>query len=288
MAFYFILCSKKLFGVIFLANFRVGDIVTRKSYGGDILFKVINIKKGCDGSDCYVLRGLSYRIEADANGDDLIIQDARTAYIRAVNELNQCKNNINCEMPVFRSFLSRIKNKPGKILHIDSAKDFMDKCTDFYRKSNITCYGKLVSENKQPQVVKQYLQTYKPNILVLTGHDGLKKDAKNIMSLESYANSAYYIEAVKIARSYQPDPDKLCIFAGACQSFYEALMQAGANFASAPKRVLINALDPAIVAQKVSVTENTVVIPSKTIVSLTITGSTGIGGKDTRGQLRVK
>lgn len=269
-----------------MTKYKVGDIVTRKSYGEDILFKVTDIKVTADGSVRYVLRGLSSRIEADSYADDLKMQDFRTAYTQAVQELDLCKNSIVCAVPVFKNILSRIKTRPGRILHIDSAEDFMNKCIEFYKQSKISCTGKLVSESKQPSVVKQYLQTYRPDILVLTGHDGLKKDAKNIMSLESYANSAYYIEAVKIARSYQPDPDKLCIFAGACQSYYEAIMKAGANFASAPKRVLINALDPAIVAQKISVTDRSVIVPSDSVVSLTITGKSGIGGKDTRGQLR--
>lgn len=265
---------------------KVGDIVTRKSYGEDILFRVTDIKINNDGSIKYVLRGLSSRIEADSEASDLMKQDFRAAYSRAVQELDLCKNSIACAVPVFKSILSRIKTRPGKILHIDSAEDFMNKCIEFYKQSKINCTGKLVPESKQPSVVKQYLEAYKPDILVLTGHDGLKKDAKNIMSLESYANSAYYIEAVKIARNYQPNPDKLCIFAGACQSYYEAIMKAGANFASAPKRVLINALDPAIVAQKISVTNSAVIVPSDSVVSLTITGKNGIGGKDTRGQLK--
>lgn len=277
---------KNDFGVIFLTKLNVGDIVTRRSYDGDILFRVVNIKFNCDGSECYVLRGLSSRIEADSNADDLVKQDARVAYSRAYKELNQTKIRIEGARPVFETILSRLRKRPGKILHIDSAQDFMDKCIDFYNQAGINCYGKLASESNQPSVVKQYLNTYKPDILVLTGHDGLKKDAKNLHSLESYANSAYYIEAVKIARSFQPDPDKLCIFAGACQSYYEAIMKAGANFASSPKRVLINALDPAIVAQKISVTDSATILQSKAVIALTITGDSGIGGNDSRGQLK--
>jgi spore coat assembly protein len=272
--------------VIFLTKFKVGDIVTRKSYGGDILFRIVNIKSNCDGSDCYVLRGLSSRIEADSQGDDLEKQDAISAYSRAHNELRLAKISIESAVPVFKNFLSRLKKKPGKILHIDSAQDFMDQCIDFYKQSSISCYGKLVSENKQPSMVRQYLNNYKPDILVLTGHDGLKKGAKNMHSLESYANSAYYIEAVKIARSYQPNPDKLFIFAGACQSYYEALMEAGADFASSPKRVLINALDPAIVSQKISITDSSTILQPKAVISLTITGNSGIGGRESRGQLK--
>lgn len=269
-----------------MTKFKIGDIVTRESYGGDILFKVVNIKFNCDGGESYILRGLSYRIEADSKAEDLVKQDAKTAYSKAYSELHQAKSSIEGVVPVYINFFSRVKKRPGKILHIDSAQDFMYKCLEFYKESNISCYGKLVSESKQASVVRQYLKTYKPDILVLTGHDGLKKNSKDIHSLESYANSSYYIEAVKVARSYEPDPDKLCIFAGACQSYYEAIMKEGANFASAPKRVLINALDPAIVAQKVSVTDNETILQSKAVVSLTITGNSGIGGKDTRGQLK--
>ena len=269
-----------------MTKFQVGDIVTRRSYGGDLLFRVVNIIPDCDGSECYVLRGLSSRIEADSKADDLEKQDARTAYTRAYRELYQVKSSIECDGPYCRGFFNRLKKRPGRILHIDSAQDFMNQCIDFYKQGKITCYGKWVSEDRQPSVVRQYLRAYKPNILVLTGHDGLKKNAKNFKSLESYANSSYFIEAVKIAREYEPDPDKLCIFAGACQSYYEAIMEAGANFASSPKRVLINALDPAIVAQKVSITDNATVLEPKIVISLTITGSNGIGGKDTRGQFK--
>lgn len=269
-----------------MTKFQVGDIVTRRSYGGDLLFRVVNIIPNCAGSECYVLRGLSSRIEADSEADDLEKQDTRSAYTRAYRELSQAKLNIGCDHPSYRNFLNRFKKRPGRILHIDSAQDFMAQCLDFYKKSKISCYGKWVSEEKQPLVVREYLKLYKPNILVLTGHDGLKKNAKNIKSLESYANSAYFIQSVKIAREYEPNPDKLCIFAGACQSYYEAIMEEGANFASSPKRILINALDPAIVAQKVSITDSSVILNHKSVIALTITGSNGIGGKDTRGQYK--
>ena len=269
-----------------MTKFTVGDIVIRKSYGGDLLFKVVNIKHNCDGSDCYVLRGISSRIEADSQADDLIMQNAKDAYSRATKELKLAKITVESTIPVFRSFLGGIRKRPGKILHIDSAEDFMDQCIEFYKQSNIKCYGKLVSESKQPSVIKQYLEAYNPDVLVVTGHDGLKKGTHNIHSLENYANSSYYIDSVKIARKYQPNPDKLCIFAGACQSYYEAIMEAGANFASSPKRVLINALDPAIVAQKVSTTESSKILTPKSVISLTITGESGIGGKNTRGQMK--
>ena len=45
-----------------------------------------------------------------------------------------------------------------------------------------------------------------------------------------------------------------CYFAGACQSHFEALIRAGANFASSPSRINIHALDPVYVVGKISFT----------------------------------
>ena len=49
---------------------------------------------------------------------------------------------------------------------------------------------------------------------------------------------------------------KLVIFAGACQSYFEALISAGANFASSPARILIDFADPLIVAENVATTDS--------------------------------
>ena len=54
---------------------------------------------------------------------------------------------------------------------------------------------------------------------------------------------------------YEKSHDKLVIIAGACQSNYEELIKAGANFASSPKRVNIHCLDPAIIALFIATTE---------------------------------
>lgn len=121
---------------------------------------------------------------------------------------------------------------------------------------------------------------------MVTGHDSLKKGA-NPALIDSYRNSKYFIECVKEARKYQPDYDKLCIFAGACQSYFEAIMQAGANFASSPGRININALDPAIVSEKVALTNKENYVTPEEVSKLTVSGSKGVGGIKTRGHLTV-
>ena len=72
----------------------------------------------------------------------------------------------------------------------------------------------------------------------------------------NYRNSRHFIETVKEARRYDSETNKnLVIFAGACQSYFEALMLAGANFASSPARILIDFLDPLIVAKSVAIAD---------------------------------
>lgn len=78
----------------------------------------------------------------------------------------------------------------------------------------------------------------------------------------------------------------MVIFAGACQSYYEAIISAGANFASAPKRVLIDMMDPIIVAQTIAYTPVDDFVPIANIISNTREGISGIGGIQTRGQYR--
>ena len=109
-------------------------------------------------------------------------------------------------------------------------------------------------EFRQPQVIKELLQKHKPDIVIFTGHDGMIKRGKNFNDINNYRNSKYFVNAVKEARLWRPDGKELVIFAGACQSYYEALIAAGANFASSPARILIDFVDPLIVAEKISTT----------------------------------
>jgi len=49
--------------------------------------------------------------------------------------------------------------------------------------------------------------------------------------------------------------NRLLYLHGACQSYYEGLIEAGANFASSPARILIDFKDPLIVASKIAITD---------------------------------
>ena len=81
--------------------------------------------------------------------------------------------------------------------------------------------------------------------------------------------------------------DKLVIIAGACQSDYEELIKAGANFASSPKRINIHALDPAIIASSLALTERNKEIDLLELLEKTKYGKDGIGGLKSNGLMFV-
>jgi len=148
--------------------------------------------------------------------------------------------------------------------------------------------GVHVSESRQAEALVNLLPDYSPDILVLTGHDGLLSKRKpDFSDINSYRNSKHFVESVKVARKYEKSKDDLVIFAGACQSHYEAILNAGANFASSPRRVLIHAFDPVFVVEKISYTSIYDPISVKDIIKNTITGFDGIGGLETRGKYRI-
>lgn len=286
-------------------HFEVGDIVGRISHGSDILFRITEIVLELEEEKA-LLRGLDVRLYADAPTHDLEkkslseISKYRQKYI---------KKNSDCLRRIFerrledktRLFLRRGEDfkkvmrgeeidyyeLPGQVLHLDGDKEYLELCKTTYAQLNIKMNGFEVSEEKQAEVVMEYLKKYTPNILVLTGHDGLLRDTTDFKDVRNYRNSCYFIEAVRKAREYEPGRDDLIIFAGACQSHYEALIEAGANFASSPQRVLIHAFDPVFIAEKLAYSSIYETLSVKDILDNTITGLDGVGGIETRGCLRL-
>jgi len=255
------------------AMIKEGNIVSRNSYNNDILFEVIKI----DENIAY-LKGINYRLSADAALNDLkIVNDYDynhkddEEYIRKLKDFD----NLNRDEYFYL---------PGKILHIDSDKSFLNRCLDFYKQAGVLAYGIKISEKDVSSKIKKYLEEVKPDILVITGHDAFYK---NKPDKEKYKNSIYFSEAVKVSRQYEKGYDKLVVIAGACQSNYEELIKAGATFASSPKRINIHALDPAILATIVSLSERGKEINLLEMLNKTKYGKDGIGGLKTNGMMFV-
>lgn len=269
-----------------MSDFKIGDIVARKSYGGDVYFRVVDVIHKGNAKPVYVLRGLTQRIHADSHGDDLVRQHPRDVYFNMRRHFVTAKRHaVKNRMSRGIRLFPRQSTIPGTILHIDSSRELLSTCLGFYRDSGLKADWYLTSEDQQTYYVRQLLERYQPDILVITGHDGLKKDAAQLNSMDNYRNSRYFVQSVREARRYEPSADKLCIFAGACQSYYEAIMDAGANFASSPGRILIDGLDPALVSDKVAYTDTRYYVTPAEAVAVTKSGSKGIGGINTRGHM---
>ena len=100
----------------------------------------------------------------------------------------------------------------------------------------------------------------------------------SVASVKASKNTKNFIKAINAARNYEKSHEKLVIIAGACQSNYEELIKAGANYASSPKRVNIHALDPAIIAVTIALTERNKEINLKEMLEKTKYGKDGMGG----------
>ena len=74
---------------------------------------------------------------------------------------------------------------------------------------------------------------------------------------------------------------------GACQSFYEAIIYAGADFASSPGRILIDFIDPLIVAQKIALTGENKFVSATEISEEIKEGAKGISGIGARGKSKI-
>ncbi|MEN8078864.1 sporulation peptidase YabG [Clostridioides difficile] len=285
----------------------IGDTVVRKSYDKDITFRVIDIKE-IDGKAVYILKGISIRIIADSPEDDLESVDidfvgekekilntrVNEAIKKAVNTRSSNSYRSNSIL-LPRGSSKNQKNapnkdlmfgRPGKILHIDGDKEYLETCLKVYKQLSLDAVGRAISEKDQCNQVVDLVKEVKPDIVVLTGHDSVLKESNDYLDLNNYRNSKYYIDAVKALRNYNSSYDELVIFAGACQSCYECLLDAGANFASSPSRVLIHCLDPVFVCEKIAYTTIDSVVSITNIVDNTITGIKGIGGLQTRGKYR--
>lgn len=270
-----------------------GDIVARRSHKMDVIFKIIDLYEN-DGNEHAMLKGIDYRLVCDAPTDDLIKikHEDISAYWRKVYSRN---NEI-----IRRSLSRRDKNiplmrggggvepfsVPGTVLHIDGDSDYLELCLTTYKQLGVSAHGYVLPEEKHAESLEELLPKHLPDILVVTGHDGFLSKRGDFKDITSYRNSSHFVSAVKTARQFEHNLDSLVIFAGACQSHYEALLEAGANFASSPQRVLIHAFDPVFIVEKVAYTPASQAVRVKEAIEHTITGYPGIGGVETRGCFR--
>ncbi|KEZ49625.1 MULTISPECIES: sporulation peptidase YabG [Metabacillus] len=279
---------------------KIGDIVARKSYQCDVLFRVIDLKQTEDGNWAAILYGEEVRLIADALCDDLAVIDDRERMERKVHEKEKLEQSLYLLKQDYRllqekreyqatanySHNEEFFHLPGKVLHLDGDPTYLQKCLSLYERVGVPVFGVHVKETEMENVVAELIEEYRPNILVITGHDAYSKHKGPINDLNAYRHSKHFVQTVRNARKAVPHLDQLVIFAGACQSHFESIIRAGANFASSPSRVNIHALDPVYIVAKISFTPFSERINVWDVLRNTLTREKGLGGIETKGVLR--
>lgn len=273
---------------------KQGDIVVRLSYGEDIRFRIETIR----GNQA-ILRGLEVRLLADAPLADLVpapVTDEENS--RGWDEIIEAKiallaQDVERMLEQTRGSAAQSRtyedvfDLPGKVLHLDGDVNYMRKCMEVYGKLKIPAVGHYFPETQMAEALQHLLPEIRPDIVVITGHDGLYKNHVSKQDLASYKNSHHFVQAVQTVRAYERNRDVMTVIAGACQSHFEALLQAGANFASSPGRILIHALDPVQVAVKAAYTSIRDTVRITEVLAGTQSGLKGMGGYETRGSFRL-
>lgn len=270
---------------------KEGDHVVRKSYGGDIVFvikKIIN-------DQMVILEGVEYRLIADAPMKDLefapaerngVAQDRERvmSMVEWLKHVRLQRENEHDDQASYSYF-----DMPGKVLHLDGDAKYLERSVSIYKQLKIPVSGYYMEEHLMADALGELLPKVRPDILVITGHDALIKrnQSTEYYLLSSYKNSSHFVRAVRTARNFERNRDALIIVAGACQSHFEALLQAGANFASSPGRVMIHALDPVHVAAKISFTSIRDTVNMVDVIKHTFSGVRGIGGIESKGSYRI-
>lgn len=287
-----------------MQTIQPGVYVGRKSYQCDIAFRVKTVYVSEDGAKMATLVAAGVRLVANAPLEDLEVLDderieAFTSNFEQVAH-SSIVRSLQRQADIRRSRAVRPGTEPpgtpppeflevpGTVLHLDGDSGYLEQCLKHYRQIGIIVTGYHIPEEEQPERVPDLLRKHRPDLLVLTGHDGLsRKTGSSRETIESYYNSRHFIKGVRAARDFRPEKDGLVIFAGACQSFFEAIMEAGANFASSPGRELIHCYDPVLIAEKVCYTPIGETACISDVIENTITGLKGIGGIETRGLFRL-
>lgn len=275
---------------------RQGDYVTRKSYGHDLIFRIqlIHEQKA-------ILRGVAFRLLADSPLEDLtpaadvhssLDQEAESRHADSLRSLKEARmRQVEHNMTAISKQLKEQNTYfevPGKVLHLDGDATYLRKSLQLYEQLRVPAEGHFSSEAKMADELPKLMERAKPDIIVITGHDGMLKGKEgDRINLNSYKNSHNFVRAIQVARKYERNRDALTIIAGACQSHFEALLRAGANFASSPARILIHALDPVHIAAKISYTSIKDTVNIVDVMSHTISGIKGIGGIESRGSYRI-
>lgn len=150
-----------------MRDIKKGDIVSRHSYGHDIIFSVKRIIKLANKKEVAILKGIDVRVEADAPIDDLKVLTKEEQKKREKELEERIIYRIEREKLIKENRRKEVVYT-GRILHLDGDKRYSEKSMMYYKKMGLNAIVKNVPEYRQPKMVYRLLQICNPDILVIT------------------------------------------------------------------------------------------------------------------------
>ena len=195
-----------------------------------------------------ILYGEDFRLVADAPFDDLVkINPSERAKkskgFRTLEEqsLELFKQDIHLlkERREFETTEGYAKPAnyfqiPGRVLHLDGDPLYLKKCLTLYEKIGIPVTGIHCHEKEMPQRIGGLIDYYRPDILVITGHDAYSKSKGEKTDINAYRHSKDFVQTVKEARKEFQISINLLFLQVHVNRILNPLLGAGANFASSP------------------------------------------------------
>lgn len=151
-----------------MKEIKKGDIVSRNSYGNDIIFEVKRILQVYQNEKIAILKGIvDVRIVADAPVEDLKIVDKKEQ-IKEEKKLEERILKLIEQEKINKQSRRREIVHTGRILHLDGDKKYSQKSVMYYKKMGLNAVVRNIPEYKQPKIVYKLLTIYNPDILVIT------------------------------------------------------------------------------------------------------------------------
>lgn len=172
----------------------------------------------------------------------------------------------------------------GTILHIDGDKEYLESCLSLYKELNIFANGIYIKEEDVKNKIESLILELTPDIVVITGHDIY--NGRGIKDINNYKNTGHFKDALRIIRRHF-NQENMTVIVGACASHFEALIAAGANFSSSPKRINIHTYDPAIIAIKVATTSINQNVDFEQTLKFIENKKDAFGGIETKGKMKI-
>lgn len=150
-------------------NVKKGDIVARKSHNKDVVFVVDLIIE----NKIAILTGITTRLKADSPIEDLEIVDKKEV-INIYKSIDEKIDKTLCNKGIIKNNFLKRSDKiiyTGRILHLDGDRKYSEKSNMYYKKMGLKAVVRNIPENRQPNVVNTLIERYRPDILVVTGHD---------------------------------------------------------------------------------------------------------------------